>query len=117
MDRLVHAQLNAAILGGLTLDARPGVMALAADEPVGLPHLGGGVIAEWSADSWDALVTASWDVQTCVYAGALDLAEARARLAAGHGRVDRVVGPGQALAFDWFQDGIELTVALSRVIR
>ncbi len=117
MDRLVHAQLNAAELGSLTLEARRGVMALAGLGPVGLPHVGGGVVAEWVAPGWDALLEADLDVQTCVFAGSASLTEVRAKLALAAGRVDRVVAPGQALAFDWFQDGVELTVACSRALR
>ncbi|BDM63737.1 acyl-CoA reductase [Shewanella sp. NFH-SH190041] len=81
-----------------------------------LQHAGGGVIAEWVLDDAQCLLDMPWDIQTCVLAGDASL---RQLLLAQCGRLqlDRVVRPGQALALDWYWDGMDLPARFSRSAR
>lgn len=113
MERLVQSQRSAAALPDSRMESLPGVTLLTLTAPQPLPFVGGGVLTEWAADNWEALLEKNWDMQTCVYVGG-DLQQARARFGRCHGRVDRIVAPGQALAFDWYWDGIDLLQSCSR---
>ncbi|QCG48641.1 acyl-CoA reductase [Aeromonas schubertii] len=116
MERLVQCQMNVAGGGTDALTRLAGVTVLTQPTPSALQHIGGGTVAEWVADNWEAVQMQPWSMQTCVYLGE-SLSAARERLTAARGRIDRVVAPGQALAFDWFWDGIDMLSVFSRCIR
>lgn len=116
MERLIQCQMNAAMLKEGAVAVFAGSVLLTLPSPVNLPHIGGGMASEWVADGWEAVQAVDWNVQTCVYVGA-DICSARDQLRIATGRIDRVVTPGQALAFEWFWDGVDMLGCCSRVIR
>ena len=66
------------------------------------------------ADTLNELLAQPWDMQTCVWVGG-DRAGVEAALpTASTCRIDRVVAPGQALAFEWHWDGIDMLQLCSR---
>lgn len=114
MERLIHSQQNAAEQGAMKVTRLPGVTLLTPTSTLRLAHVGGGTVAEFVADTLNELLAQPWDMQTCVWVGG-DRAGVEAVLpTASTCRIDRVVAPGQALAFEWHWDGIDMLQLCSR---
>lgn len=118
MSRLVNSQLALASGQATACEAHAGLILLRQGK-ARLPRgpVGGGVlyerhypsIADWLAEG------ECW--QTCVCCG-VSPESVRERLRQYPAtRVDRLVHPGQALAFDWSQDGQDLLQMMSRCTR
>ena len=114
MERLIHSQQNAALDGEMQLSTFPGVTLLTPAASLRLAHVGGGTVAEFVADSLNELLLQPWDMQTCVWVGAHKAQLEDALPNAPACRIDRVVAPGQALAFEWHWDGIDMLHVCSR---
>ncbi|MDF2391385.1 acyl-CoA reductase [Aeromonas sp. 2MA4] len=114
MERLIHSQQNAALDGEMQLSTFPGVTLLTPAASLRLAHVGGGTVAEFVADSLNELLLQPWDMQTCVWVGANKAQLEDALPNAPVCRIDRVVAPGQALAFEWHWDGIDMLHVCSR---
>ncbi|MFM2486765.1 acyl-CoA reductase [Celerinatantimonas yamalensis] len=79
-----------------------------------LPARGAGVLYWQQRSTWHDWLSTADNFQTCVMVGGSRDA-LRERLADYPAlRLDRIVAPGQALAFDWYWDGIDLLSQLSR---
>ncbi|MCU8023356.1 MULTISPECIES: acyl-CoA reductase [unclassified Shewanella] len=113
MERLVQSQMNAAIVQSQELTCYKGVSVFSHQKPTILDYTGPGLLTESVMPNWQAIRNTYWDIQTCVYLGE-SLAQCRDELNYIVGRVDRVVKPGQALAFDWYWDGIDILHSCSR---
>jgi len=116
MERFIKSQQNVADDGGAELDVFAGVSLLSSTKSLGLKHVGGGTVAEFVADTLEDVLVQPWDMQTCVWAGPDKMRFERAILVSPACRIDRLASPGQALAFEWFWDGIDMLVALSRLV-
>lgn len=114
MERLIHSQQNAALQETIQLSVLPGVTLLTPATSSRLSHVGGGIVAEFVAADMIELLQHPWDMQTCVWVGEHPSQLACALSEASCCRIDRVVSPGQALAFGWHWDGIDMPVACSR---
>lgn len=120
MTRLVNGQLAVAQGEATVCRTQTGLTLLSPTPDGRTPRVGGGVLLEQEvlADSAEQAL-ALWlargeNVQTCVCVG---MAPARVRELGRQypaTRMDRVVVPGQALAFDWHWDGQDLLAAMSR---
>ncbi len=91
-----------------------GVTLLTPTASLRLEHIGGGTVAEFVADTLDELLLQPWDMQTCVWVGPDKMRLEYALQLSPCCRIDRVASPGQALAFEWLWDGIDMLVACSR---
>ena len=114
MERFINSQQNGALEGMGQLSILTGVTALTPTTALQLPHVGGGIIAEFVADNLTALLQQPWDMQTCVWVGEQPQQLENALSGASSCRIDRVVAPGQALAFEWCWDGIDMLNVCSR---
>lgn len=114
MERFINSQQNAANDDGIQLDSFTGVALLTPTTSLRLAHIGGGTVAEFIADNLDELLLQPWDMQTCVWAGPDKTQFEHALLVSPGCRIDRVASPGQALAFEWLWDGIDMLAACSR---
>jgi hypothetical protein len=114
MERLIHSQQNAALDGEMQLSTFSGVTLLTPAASLRLAHVGGGTVAEFVADTLNELLLQPWDMQTCVWVGAHKAQLEDALPNAPTCRIDRVVAPGQALAFEWHWDGIDMLHVCSR---
>ncbi|MGL6007329.1 acyl-CoA reductase [Aeromonas sobria] len=114
MERLINSQQNVANDGGMQLDAVAGVALLTPTTSLRLAHIGGGTVAEFVADTLDELLLQPWDMQTCVWVGPDKTRLECALQMSPCCRIDRVASPGQALAFEWLWDGIDMLVVSSR---
>ncbi|MNG90527.1 Acyl-CoA reductase (LuxC) [compost metagenome] len=115
MERLINSQQNAAQEGCWQLDILDGVTSLTPTASLRLPHVGGGIVAEFVAANLTELLHQSWDMQTCIWVGEHPSQLEEALPEAPLCRIDRVVVPGQALSFEWYWDGIDMLAACSRV--
>ncbi len=113
MDRLVQSQLNTLHHPPVQMSSYKGVSVLRHDAPAFLTHTAPGLVCESIIEDWQEITNKFWDVQTCVYLGE-SLDDCKQNLRGMRGRIDRLVKPGQALAFDWYWDGIDLLYACSR---
>ncbi len=113
MDRLVQSQLNTLHHPSEQISNYPGVSVLKYDTPSFLAYTAPGLVFESVIVDWQEVKNKFWDVQTCVYLGD-SLCECKQNLQGMHGRIDRLVKPGQALTFDWYWDGIDILYACSR---
>ena len=113
MERLINSQQNAAHDGQMQLETFAGVTLLTPAVSLRLAHIGGGTVAEFVADTLDELLLQPWDMQTCVWVGPDKTRLERALLVSPGCRIDRVASPGQALAFEWLWDGIDMLAACS----
>lgn len=101
MERLIQCQMNAAMLRGRCCfcgERTPDSSISRQSSPTS----GEG----WRANGWpmarEAVQAVDWgSTNVRVYVGA-DICSARDRSRIATGRIDRVVTPGQALAFEWF---------------
>ena len=82
-----------------------------------LSNVGAGVLYWTEQSSGEQWLTQPTDFQTCVVVGGSRDDWRTALQNAPLCHVDRVVAPGQALAFDWVWDGVDLLSALSRIQR
>ncbi|MFB2866227.1 acyl-CoA reductase [Aeromonas sp. MdU4] len=114
MERFINSQQNAANDDGIQLDSFTGVALLTPTTSLRLAHIGGGTVAEFIADNLDELLLQPWDMQTCVWVGPDKTRLEHALLVSPGCRIDRVASPGQALAFEWLWDGIDMLAACSR---
>lgn len=114
MERLINSQQNAAMAGEMQLSTLPGVTLLTPATSLRLPHIGGGTVAEFVADNLIELLKQPWDMQTCVWVGEQKAQCEAALVEATACRIDRVVAPGQALAFEWHWDGLDMLRVCSR---
>ena len=119
MQRLVNAQRHLCEGGEGQLELLPVVTILtqAATSLDQLHYPGGGVICERVVSDLPALLACPLAIQTCLWIGG-----ERDHLLQGlqenpDCQIDRVVTPGQALAFDWYWDGKDLLQSCSRCIR
>ena len=78
---------------------------------------GGGVLLERHYADVPSWLAAGDQVQTCVCVGIAPAAVAAWLRQYPDTRIDRLVVPGQALAFDWFWDGQDLLAQMSRQTR
>lgn len=117
MARLVNSQLALATGEAQRLE-QAGTLSLlhgASRQPS--ISVGGGVLLERHYAELDEWLAAGDRVQTCVCLG-IPAATVAASLRQYPGtRIDRLVPPGQALAFDWFWDGQDLLAVMSRQTR
>ena len=117
MERLVNSQLALAsgevlaqtAVGSLSLLQAGGVQTQIAT--------GGGVLLERHYADVPSWLAAGDQVQTCVCVGIAPAAVAAWLRQYPDTRIDRLVVPGQALAFDWFWDGQDLLAQMSRQTR
>ncbi|MGY3858727.1 acyl-CoA reductase [Aeromonas intestinalis] len=114
MERLIHSQQNAAEQGSIRVSCLSGVTLLTPANSLRLAYVGGGTVAEFMADTLSELLAQPWDMQTCVWVGDDRAGFEAALLVAPFCRIDRVVAPGQALAFEWHWDGIDMLQVCSR---
>lgn len=117
MARLVNSQLALAS-GEARAHVAVGALSLLQAEAL-QPQLsvGGGVLVERQYADVPTWLAAGDQVQTCVCLG-IPAATVAASLRQYPGtRIDRLVPPGQALAFDWFWDGQDLLAVMSRQTR
>lgn len=114
MERLINCQQNAALDGQMQQETFAGVTLLTPTASLRLEHIGGGTVAEFVADTLDELLLQPWDMQTCVWVGPDKMRLECALQLSPCCRIDRVASPGQALAFEWLWDGIDMLVACSR---
>ena len=117
MARLVNSQLALATGEAQTQAAVGTLSVLQAAVLQPQVTVGGGVLLERHYADMDAWLAAGDQVQTCVCIG-IPAATVAAHLRQYPGtRIDRLVAPGQALAFDWFWDGQDLLASMSRQTR
>ena len=117
MARLVNSQL--ALASGEVL-AQTAVGSLSLLQPGGVQTqiaTGGGVLLERHYADVPSWLAAGDQVQTCVCVGIAPAAVAAWLRQYPDTRIDRLVVPGQALAFDWFWDGQDLLAQMSRQTR
>lgn len=117
MARLVNSQLALAS-GEAQAHSAVGALSLL-QAKVLQPQIavGGGVLVERHYADVPSWLAAGDQVQTCVCVGiSADEVAAVLRQYSGT-RIDRLVAPGQALAFDWFWDGQDLLASMSRQTR
>lgn len=113
MERFINSQQNAANDGQIQLENFAGVTLLTPAVSLRLTHIGGGTVAEFVADTLDELLLQPWDMQTCVWVGPDKTRIEHALLVSPGCRIDRVASLGQALAFEWLWDGIDMLAACS----
>jgi hypothetical protein len=116
MERFINSQQNAAHDGRIQMEVFAGVTLLTPAVSLRLAHIGGGTVAEFVADTLNELLLQPWDMQTCVWVGPDKTRLERALLVSPGCRIDRVTSPGQALAFEWIWDGIDMLHICSRGI-
>ena len=117
MARLVNSQLALATGEAQRLELAGTLTLLQASNLQPSISVGGGVLLERYYAELDEWLAAGDRVQTCVCLG-IPAATVAASLRQYPGtRIDRLVAPGQALAFDWFWDGQDLLAAMSRQTR
>lgn len=117
MARLVNSQL--ALASGVVL-AQTAVGSLNLLQAGGVQTqiaTGGGVLLERHYADVPSWLAAGDQVQTCVCVGIAPAAVAAWLRQYPDTRIDRLVPPGQALAFDWFWDGQDLLAQMSRQTR
>ncbi|CAG9295149.1 acyl-CoA reductase [Celerinatantimonas diazotrophica] len=81
-----------------------------------LPPRQGGTVYWQQFESMDAFFKQSINYQTCVIVGGSRESMKEQLVNAPQVMIDRIVAPGQALAFDWLWDGVDLLSVLSRMI-
>lgn len=117
MARLVHGQLAMAQGCALQVESHDSLALLQGVMRADGVQVGGGVLLERHYAGLAQWLAAGDQIQTCVCVGVAPeqvLAVARQYPAT---RLDRLVRPGQALAFDWFWDGQDLLAAMTRQTR
>ncbi len=119
MQRLINMQRHLSEGGRGHIQQFSGVTVLTIEDPecLSLRHPGSGVISEWIVPDLQSVLATELNVQTCLWIGAKKDHLLRALSEYPDCRIDRVVPPGQALAFDWFWDGQDLLASCSRCIR
>ena len=114
MARLVNSQLALATGEAQTQTTFGTLSVLQAAALQPQVTVGGGVLLERHYPDMDAWLADGDQVQTCVCIGiAPETVVSHLRQYPGT-RIDRLVAPGQALAFDWFWDGQDLLASMSR---
>ncbi len=114
MARLVNSQLALATDEAQTQTSAGSLSLLQAAALQPQVSVGGGVLLERHYPDMDAWLADGEQVQTCVCIGiAPETVASHLRQYPGT-RIDRLVAPGQALAFDWFWDGQDLLASMSR---
>lgn len=123
MTRLVNCQLAVAQGAASVCRMQKGLTLLRRTHEEGALTVGGGVLLELNvlADTAEQAL-ALWlsrgeNIQTCVCVGIAPERVHELGRQYPATRIDRVVAPGQALAFDWFWDGQDLLNAYSRCVR
>ena len=117
MSRLVNSQLALATAEAQTQTTAGTLSLLQAAALQPQVTVGGGVLLERHYPDMDAWLADGDQVQTCVCIGiAPETVVSHLRQYPGT-RIDRLVAPGQALAFDWFWDGQDLLASMSRQTR
>lgn len=116
MERLINIQQNAAQEEMAQLSVFAGVTLLMPEASQHLPYVGAGTVAEFVAEDLEDLLAQPWDMQTCVWVGENRewLEDTLPQMPAC--RIDRVAAPGQALAFSWYWDGIDMLGICSRTL-
>ncbi len=117
MARLVNSQLALATGEAQTQTTAGTLSVLQAAALQPQVTVGGGVLLERHYPDMEAWLADGDQVQTCVCIG-IATATVASHLRQYPGtRIDRLVAPGQALAFDWFWDGQDLLATMSRQTR
>lgn len=114
MERFIHSQQNATLDSEIRVRALPGVTLLTPVNSLRLTYVGGGIVAEFVADTLIELLSQPWNMQTCVWVGGHRDQFEKVLPNVPSCRIDRVVAPGQALAFEWHWDGIDMLQVCSR---
>ncbi|MFC3912155.1 acyl-CoA reductase [Pseudaeromonas sharmana] len=117
MARLVNSQLALATAEAQTQTTAGTLSLLQAAALQPQVMVGGGVLLERHYPDMDAWLADGDQVQTCVCVGLSADAVAAVLRQYSATRIDRLVAPGQALAFDWFWDGQDLLASMSRQTR
>ncbi len=119
VQRLINMQRHLSEGGRGNIEQFPGATVLTIDEPefITLRYPGCGVISEWIVTELQSVVISDINVQTCLWIGAQKDHFLQVLSENPGCRIDRVVSPGQALAFDWFWDGQDFLASCSRCIK
>ena len=117
MSRLVNSQLALATAEAQTQTTAGTLSLLQAAALQPQVTVGGGVLLERHYPDIEAWLADGDQVQTCVCIGIATVTVASHLRQYPGTRIDRLVAPGQALAFDWFWDGQDLLASMSRQTR